>query len=173
MSDIEQESAMPGEQAAEFAALEAMAQGVPQQGTQPAQQEDQQQAVPLAQEIAGALLMAANVVGPMFPSLQAIYTPDTCEKVGMALEPVCIKHGWLQDGIGGKYKEELLALAVVGPLAFATYKGVQADIAASKPKENSQVENVTLPLGQQQGPMPDTEKAEAVKMGKVIPHENG
>lgn len=172
MSDIEQENAMTGEQMQELAALEAMAQSQAVPGAPQQEQQEEAPPVPLAQEIAGGLLMVANLAAPMFPTLQAIYTQETCQQVGVALEPVCIKHGWLVDGIGGKYKEELLALAVVLPLAFATYKGIQADIEASKKKESTQVENVALPLGQHPGVTNSEATKEAVTIGKVIPHEN-
>ncbi|GGI16911.1 hypothetical protein [Oxalicibacterium faecigallinarum] len=173
MSEQVQEQEMPGEQAAELAALTAMAgEGQPQPGATTPEQEQQAPGVSLSQEIAGALAMMVGVVGPMFPSVKEIYTKEVCQAVGEAVEPVCIKHGWLADGIGGKYGEELMALMVVGPLAYATYVGVAGDIAARQ--KSSQVEKVTpLPLGQQVGPTPDVAPAEkGLVMGKVQPHEN-
>lgn len=174
MSDQLQEKEMPEEQAAELAALEAMAgEGQPLPGSQATEDVGQATGIPLSKEIAGVLAMVVGVVGPMFPSIKTIYTKEVCEAVGEAVEPVCVKHGWLADGIGGKYGEEMMALMVVGPLAYATYVGVQSDIAARK--KTSQAESQTpLPLGQQAGPTADIAPSEAaLVMGKVVPHENG
>jgi len=125
---------MSMEQAAEWQALQGMA------------QEDETSAVTapaedvpdLAEEIAGALLMAASVAAPVFPSLGQIYDAPTCERVGSALAPVCKKHGWLTDGIGGQYKEELLAIAVIAPLGIATYNGIKTDLERKKKKPEPQ-----------------------------------
>jgi hypothetical protein len=89
---------------------------------------------PLSDEIAGALLMLSKMAAPMFPSLGLIYTPEACQAVGAAVQPVCEKYGWLQDGIGGEYGPEIMCVCVVGPMAFATYAAVKNDNAARQAK---------------------------------------
>jgi len=125
------------DEANDFAALTRMAGDDP--NAQPG--EGQGEAAPslgLDKEIAGALQMLVGVVGPLFPSLKAIYTEETCGAVGAAVAPVCEKHGWLSGGIGGEYGEELMCLIVVGPLGYATYTAVQNDIEERRQKSKAQ-----------------------------------
>ena len=121
------------EQAQEFASLNALAgdQVIPGAPVE----EEKPEGIPLSVQISGLLGMAVNIAGPMFPSLATIYTPEVIQAVGAALEPVCNKHGWLQDGIDSKWGEEIAALCVVGPIAYATYMGIQSDIAARTPSK--------------------------------------
>lgn len=166
---IETESTqeISSEQAADFARLSAMASDVP-----PVPGEEvipQAEAIPLAGQISGMLEMLVNMAGPAFPSLAAIYTQEVIDNVGAALQPVCDKHGWLQDGIGGKYGEEIMALVVVGPLAYATYAGMKSDIQARAPKKRT--ESVAGPLGapQMAAPIPDdVPGSNTVTVGAVI-----
>lgn len=98
------------------------------------EQEPAAPAVDLAGELAGLLLTVSAVLKPALPSLEKIYTEEKCASAGAALAAVCNKRGWLQGGVVGGYGEELAALAVVGPMAIATYAGVKADMAAHKEK---------------------------------------
>lgn len=119
------------EQAADLAALTAAAGEAP--GV-PAQQAEQEAQGPnLAGEIAAAVTVAVATLGPMFPSLKGIYTPEVTQAAAQSIAAVCNKHGWLQGGLMGKWGEEIACLAVVAPLAFQTYQGVRADIEARKP----------------------------------------
>ena len=121
------------EQAADLSALQAMA----GEGVQPVgEAQEVAAAVPdLAGEIAGLVTAAVGMLAPMFPSLPGIYTPQATQAAAQAVAGVCQKHGWLQDGMMGRWGEEIACAAIVGPLAFATYQGVQADMAARKPAE--------------------------------------
>lgn len=123
---------MPSEQAADLAAIRAQvaeqSQAPGLTGDAPAQRPE------LAGELAAIIGMAAGALSPAFPSLSAIYTPDTTAAAGQAIAAVCNKHGWLAGGIGGKWAEELAAAAVLLPLAWATYNGVQGDIAERQRK---------------------------------------
>lgn len=120
------------EQAADLAALESMA----GEGAQPVGEVQEVAAAPdLAGELGGAITMAVGMLGPMFPSVQRIYTPEVVTAVSGSVAAVCNKHGWLQDGLMGRYGEEIGCLAVVGPVAVMTYKGIQADIAARQPAQ--------------------------------------
>jgi hypothetical protein len=120
------------EQAADLAALQAQAGPVPgleEGGEAPAAGE-----VPdLAGEIAGIVNAAVGMLAPMFPSLPGIYTPESTQAAAGAVAAVCHKHGWMQNGLMGRYGEEIACVAIVGPLAFATYKGMQQDLENRQP----------------------------------------
>lgn len=126
--DIEQAGeGASSEQAADLAALQAAAMpdaapGAPV-AAEPAGPD-------LAQELAAAVTVAVAILGPIYPSLKEIYTEQATQSAAGAVAAVCNKHGWLQGGMMGKYGEEITCLLVVGPLAVATYKGIQADTAA-------------------------------------------
>jgi hypothetical protein len=84
----------------------------------------------LQQEIAGLLIVASKVVAPVMPRVAAIYSTETCEAVGAAVAPVCVKRGWLQGGLTHGWGEEISAAIVLVPLSIATYHAGQADVAA-------------------------------------------
>jgi hypothetical protein len=159
----------PDEKAAEFAALQQMA-NEPAPGAPVTEPEPEQPAIPLAVQISAALGMVVNMAKPMFPSLERIYTAEVLEQVGISLQPVCDKHGWLQEGIGGKYGEELIALVVVAPLAYATYIGVRGDIDARKPrKPDAQLQSTFAPPAMEAA-APDVQPgAKTVTAGTVVP----
>lgn len=83
-----------------------------------------------AQQVHMMLSVAIPMLTPMFPSLEAIYTDHQNQIVAAALAPVMTKYGINLGGMSDK--PEIAALIVLGPLAFATYKGVQGDLAARK-----------------------------------------
>lgn len=129
--ELEQLSA---EQAADLAGLQRMAaDGEPVQMAEEAPQEDPAES--LGGEIAGILMAMAAAVGPALPSLKRIYTPETSKAAGDAVARVCVKHGWLGDGLLGNWGEEIGAAVVLIPLAVTTYQGVKADVDAMKPKK--------------------------------------
>lgn len=129
--DVEQH--LGAEQSQDLAALHAMVGGTQEQGAELVEQV--QEGPGLAHELGGAITMAVGVLGPMFPSVQGIYTPEVITAVSGSVAAVCDKHGWLQDGLMGQYGEEIACVAVVGPVALMTYKGIQADIAARQPAQ--------------------------------------
>ena len=105
----------------------------------PEQQAEAAQPAPNeAAEIAALLQIMAGLAAPLFPSLAKIYTAETCNAIGQAAAPVMTKHGWSTGTILGKYAEELALLAVVAPIGFATWQGVQADIAAASKKAKAE-----------------------------------
>jgi hypothetical protein len=87
----------------------------------------------LSAEIAGLVSVAVATLGPLFPSLKDTYTPEVTQAASEAIARVCEKHGWLQNGMMGKWGEEIACAAIVGPLAFQTYQGIRADLEARKP----------------------------------------
>lgn len=124
------------EQAADLAALTAQATNVP--AAPGATVEPEPEPRDLAAEIEGLTLAAVGILAPMFPSLPAIYTKTATAAAAAAVANVCNKHGWMQNGVMGRYGEEIACLAVVGPLAFATYQGIRGDLAARAPAQEPQ-----------------------------------
>lgn len=98
--------------------------------------------VNLAGEFSVYLTMIVGVVAPALPSVKAIYSEQVIGGLSEATAAVCIKHGWLQDGIGGKYAEEITLAALIIPLGLATHKAVQHDIAALKAKAEAKEKTV-------------------------------
>lgn len=128
----EKEPAMSGEQAADFAALKnaVIADAAP--GTNENGEPLPEQRPELATEFKALIMMAAGALSPAFPSLAEIYTEQTATAAAHAAASVCNKHGWLAGGVGGKWAEEIAAGAILLPLAWATFHGVQNDIAKRK-----------------------------------------
>lgn len=96
--------------------------------------EEQQPQIDEAGQIAGLLTILANMGAPMFPSIGRIYTQQTIGQIAGVLEPVFVKHGWSVSNAFGKYAEEFAALAVILPVALATYQGIREDMAAAAAK---------------------------------------
>lgn len=131
------------EQAADLAALQAAA-----ASTETAPDAIDQAEAPrmdLAQEIAGLATVAVATLGPMFPSLKTIYTPEVTEAAAQAIAAVCNKHGWMQGGMMGKWGEEIACVAIVGPLALQTLQGVKADLAAREKEKPTRPERIAGP----------------------------
>ena len=150
------------EQAADFAALQAAAGPGPEEV---AAEEQQEQGRPeLATEIAGLVQAAVSMLAPMFPSLPGIYTPEATQSAAAAVAGVCHKHGWMQGGVMGRWGEEIACVAIVGPLAFATYQGVKTDIAARQPVERIGGPDLSAPVPVA-GPVP----SKAVTFGAPVP----
>ncbi len=127
MADAKQ-PAMNPEQAADLAALEAMASppGSPSDSAlQPPAGRPELQA-----ELSALFMLAAQTVGTIYPSVKDTLNQQATDTLAAVWAAVCNKRGWLNGGIGGEYAEEIAAAAVSLPLGFALYKGIQADIAA-------------------------------------------
>jgi hypothetical protein len=126
---------LSAEQSADLAALVQAAgenEPAPGAGEQAAPQ------MTIGQELAAAITMAASMLRPALPSVAALYTPEVAAGVGEAIGAVCTKHGWLQGGVMGRWGEEIMCLAIVGPLAYATFEAGRTDIAALKQKAKIQ-----------------------------------
>lgn len=141
MKDDVEAPAMSGEQAADLAALKNAVIADETPGINANGEPEQEQRPELATEFKALILMAAGALSPAFPSLSEIYTEQTAAAASHAAASVCNKHGWLADGVGGKWAEEIAAAAILLPLAWATYQGVQNDIA--KRKKNAPVPEIT------------------------------
>jgi len=156
------------EQAADLSALQAMAGPAP--GQEEGGPELEGAAGPdLAGELAGLIQAAVGMLAPMFPSLPSIYTPDSTQAAAGAVAAVCNKHGWMQNGLMGRYGEEIACAFIVGPLAFATYKGMQQDLAAREPiKKEAQARGGELDLS---APVPNAAPpvSKAVTFGAPVP----
>lgn len=132
---------------AEAVAVDALNAPAPTPTEQPEAeaQAAQQIAATEAAEIAGLLQIMAGLAAPLFPSLTKIYTPETCQAVGQAAAPVLAKHGWSMGAVLGAWAEELALAAVVLPVAFATWQGVKADMAAAEAKAKTDQQNAPAP----------------------------
>ncbi|MYM67297.1 hypothetical protein GTP45_10690 [Pseudoduganella sp. FT55W] len=84
------------------------------------------------QTVAGVLQMGATMIGPLYPRVAAVYTPEVCQSVGMALGPLLAKYNVDLGEWGGKYKEELKAAFVCVPIAMATVKALKEDVAENQ-----------------------------------------
>lgn len=126
-------------EAAELRALEVAAQAA-DENANPDQAEFEGEAIAgagsnLAGELAVYLTMIVGIVSPALPSVKAIYSEQVISGLCEATAAVCNKHGWLQDGIGGKYAEEITLAALVIPLGMATHKAVAHDIERLKQQQ--------------------------------------
>lgn len=88
---------------------------------------------------AQCVLMAAQVLRTMLTTVAKLETPgvtmadEKIEPAAAALGAVFDKHGWNLQALAGDYTLELAALGTAGPIAWATYTGIQAEIKA-RPK---------------------------------------
>jgi hypothetical protein len=143
--DIDKGNGVTSEQAADLAALQRAATDV--DAAAPGQAvEAVEQGPDLASEIAGLMTVAVTTLKPMFPSLGRIYTAESIGAASGAIAGVCNKRGWLQGGMFGEWGEEIACVAVVGPLAIATYQGVKADIEGNQRKAIEHKDSQTLPV---------------------------
>lgn len=131
----EQAAPASPEQAADLAALQAAADG---QSPLPGSPEAAALAMPdqrerITGEIAGLVLAFVGIAKPILPSLAEIYTAETTQAAAAAVAAVCVKHGWLDDGLMGEWGEEIAAAVVLVPLGLATAQGIRSDLAARKP----------------------------------------
>lgn len=134
------------EQAADLAALQAAAAGTEAEAGLATTDTGEPPRVDLATEIAGLASVAVATLGPMFPSIKSIYTPEVTQAAAQAIAAVCNKHGWMQGGMLGEWGEEIACLAIVGPLALQTVKGVKADIAAREKDQPAPPERIAAPV---------------------------
>lgn len=89
------------------------------------------QAVPLSVEIAEAITASVTLLSPMFPTLERVYTEQTVQRLSVATERVCVKRGWLQNGLFGGASDELMLAAVAVPVALSTWSAIRADLVAA------------------------------------------
>lgn len=80
------------------------------------------------------LALAVPVLGKLYPCLVDIYDDTTCDQVAGTLGPVLTKYRIDLGDMGSKWGPEIAAVMVCGPVAFATYKGIMADIASRAPQ---------------------------------------
>lgn len=73
--------------------------------------------------------LAVPLLGAMYPSLPPIYTDQKRREIAASLGPVFTKYNIDLAKWGTAYKEEIGALMICGPVAWATVQGIKADIA--------------------------------------------
>lgn len=78
--------------------------------------------------------LAVPLLGALYPSLPPIYTEAQRGLIAAALGPVLTKYDISLSDWGSAYKEEIGALMVCAPVAWATVQGIKADIASRAEK---------------------------------------
>ncbi len=109
----------------------------------------------LGAELAGYILIGANLLKPFYPHVAAVYTPDMAGLVGSALADVCNKYGWLQGGAGGEYKEEIGLLGVLAVALIPTYEAYRRDMAEKvKNAKKEPIQGESVRVDENPGPGP-------------------
>jgi hypothetical protein len=92
------------------------------------------EAAAAADQNGAAVRMGLDVAIPflsrLYPSLAEIYTDEARGAVAATVGPVLTKYGIDLGDVGGRYKEEIALVLVCGPIAMATYQGINRDVAA-------------------------------------------
>lgn len=123
LSSLKSEAAQIDAEAHDTPASIVSAPGVTEQPAAP---------VDYADEAHSLLTFAVSMLGPLYPSLNRIYTPETVDKLAAKAGPVMEKYGLTAGGLFEKWKKEIDLAVIAVPLAIATYKGIRADLAAMK-----------------------------------------
>jgi hypothetical protein len=150
VSDIEQEMGEGGGAELNAIIMQAgMVDGLADAASPEAMQQAQEMQIVVsmaeqnASAVAGVLSLAIPLIAPLYPSLEGIYTPEVCERVAASLGPLLAKYGVNMEDMGGKYREEIAAAFICGPIAVATYKGIKADVEARAGAPKALVQQVT------------------------------
>lgn len=77
--------------------------------------------------------LAVPILSKLYPSLEKVYTDEACGQIAASVGPLLAKYNVNLADWGSAYKEEIGALFVCGPIAWATVQAVKADIAARNP----------------------------------------
>lgn len=128
------------EKAASMGALMVLAEQEPQPAgavvmAQPQAIEQEPPRAPLRVELADAITASVTLLEPFFPTLPTVYSPPTVQRLAVATEAVCVKRGWLANGLFGGASEEVMLAAVVIPVGLATWGAVRADLIRAKIEE--------------------------------------
>lgn len=105
-----------------------------EQSASPEQMESLDRTAALAKELEMLGKVLLGVLTPALPSLKEIYTEPVVKTLCESTARVMVKYKLFENGIGGRWAEEIALAAIALPLAFATYKGVKTDIAGLKAK---------------------------------------
>jgi hypothetical protein len=144
----------------ELAAIAAEASGAP--GASPAAEASAAQADPAAEaqvaraarqgrlqaEIGGLLDVVVRTLRPALPSVAALYTPEVVRSVSEVTAALCVKHGWLSDGLFGAYQEEIAAAVVLVPLAISTREAALRDIEALRARKRERERAAAMPAAE-------------------------
>lgn len=108
------------------------------------EQQEQAAVISMAEQnsrgVSMIMALAVPILSKLYPSLAEVYTPEACGQVAASLGPVLAKYGVNLEEWGGRYQEEIAALFVCGPIAWATVQGVKADIASRAPAKAVQMD---------------------------------
>lgn len=117
--------------AAQIDAMEGEQEGA-EQSANPEQVASLDRTAALAQELKMLGNVLLGVLTPALPSLKEIYTEPVINALCESTARVLVKYKLFENGIGGRWAEEIALAAIALPLAFATYKGVSKDINVLK-----------------------------------------
>lgn len=93
-----------------------------------------------AQEAEGLVVFIVGILKPLYPSLDGIYTPDVCAKLGAAIAPVMAKYNFSVGAWFDKWKEEFNLVIVAGPILMQTLAAIKAENEARAAKEKAEKE---------------------------------
>ena len=133
---------------AEAAAVDAGMVAAPLENTAQAEADAARNTAQEIAELTTILQMASSLFFPLFPSLQTVYTHETCASLAGALVPVMVKRGWSVAGLTAGWGEEIALAIVAIPIGIATRDAVKADIAANEAKakaDKAKAEGVIQP----------------------------
>lgn len=96
----------------------------------------------VASDVQGFLVLAVQLLSPVFPKLAAVWTDDTCKNVAGAAAPVLIKHNWVPD-FGAWGPEIMLAITVL-PLLKPTSDALKLKVEKKdeKPTDSKAIPGV-------------------------------
>jgi hypothetical protein len=83
-----------------------------------------------AVEARGCVDLFCSIMFPLYPSLEAVYTPEARARVVAALAPVLAKHQFTLAALFGKWGPEINLAFVALPLVNPSIDAIKADRAA-------------------------------------------
>lgn len=96
---------------------------------------------PISEEVQDILKMVVKGLEKPFPRATALWPAETRKELGDLLQDLCIKHGWLQEGVMRGAGPEVALLFFGGTMGYSTYKAVQIDLAALAMQEQIPAES--------------------------------
>ena len=91
----------------------------------------------MAAELAHLTTAFVLMASPIFPSLKTVYTEEATLAAAGAVAALCEKYGLAPGGLLSEWGVEIGAAVVLLPMAFATVKAVQNDLAENAKREQA------------------------------------
>lgn len=80
-----------------------------------------------AKEAAELIEFARSLLLPLYPRLEAVYTPEVCGRLGAAAGPLMAKYGLTLGGLFDRWAPEIGFAIVALPLVRPTIEAIRAD----------------------------------------------